>query len=36
MNLAWTVGIAYLLAYGFAVYDRIPINDWLVGHLVTL
>ena len=25
--------IAYLLAYGVAVYERIPISDWLTSHL---
>ncbi len=27
------IGTAYLLAYGFAVYDSIPIGDWLASHL---
>jgi len=28
--------LAYLLAFGLAVYDRVPITDWLVSHLVPL
>jgi hypothetical protein len=24
---------AYLLAFGFAVHDRIPISEWLASHL---
>jgi hypothetical protein len=31
--LAGIIGVAYLLAYGFAVYERIPISDWLTSHL---
>ncbi len=31
--LAGIVGIAYLLAFAFVVYDRIPISDWLANHL---
>jgi hypothetical protein len=27
------VGMAYLLAYGLAVYERVPISDWLTSHL---
>jgi|KBSMisStaDraftv2_1062788.scaffolds.fasta_scaffold5378315_2 hypothetical protein len=27
------LGMAYLLAYGFAVFERILISDWLVSHL---
>ena len=32
-TLAGIVGMAYLLAYGLAVYERIPITDWLTSHL---
>ncbi len=32
-TLAGIVGIAYLLAFALAVYDRIPISDWLANHL---
>ncbi len=32
-TLAGIVGIAYLLAFGLAVYDRIPISEWLASHL---
>ncbi len=32
-TLAPIVGIAYLLAYGLAVYERIPISDWLTSHM---
>jgi hypothetical protein len=32
-TLAGIVGMAYLLAYGLAVYERIPISDWLTSHL---
>jgi hypothetical protein len=28
--------IAFLLAFGFAVYDRVPISDWLANHLLPL
>ena len=28
--LAVVPGIVFLLAYGFAVYDRILISDWLM------
>jgi hypothetical protein len=28
--------IAYLLAFGLAVYDRVPISDWLASHLLPL
>jgi hypothetical protein len=28
--------LAYLLAFGLAVYDRVPITDWLVSHLLPL
>jgi hypothetical protein len=31
--LSGIVGIGYVLAYGLAVYDRIPISDWLTSHL---
>ena len=31
--LSGIVGIAYVLAYALAVYDRIPISDWLTNHL---
>ena len=31
--LAGIVGMAYLLAYGLAVYERIPISDWLTSQL---
>lgn len=24
---------AYLVIYGLAVYERIPISDWLTSHL---
>jgi len=34
--LSGIIGIAYLLAYGFAVYDRVPISDWLGSHLLPL
>jgi hypothetical protein len=27
------VAMVYLLAYGLAVYERIPISDWLTSHL---
>lgn len=27
-------GIAYLIAYEIAVYDRVPINEWLASHLL--
>ncbi len=27
-------GIAYLIAYGVAVYDRVPISEWLAAHLL--
>ena len=32
-TLAGIIGIGYLLAYGLAVYERIPISDWLTSHL---
>jgi len=32
--LSAILGIAYLLAYEFAVYDRVPISDWLRSHLL--
>ncbi len=32
-TLAGIIGIAYLLAFAFAVYDRLPISDWLASHL---
>ena len=32
-KVAGVIGIVYLLAYGLAVYDRIPIGDWLTNHL---
>ena len=32
-TLAGIVGMAYLLAYGLAVYERIPISDWLTSRL---
>jgi hypothetical protein len=32
-TLAGIVGIAYLLAFALAVYDRIPISDWLASYL---
>ncbi len=25
--------IAYLAVFAFAVYDRLPISDWLANHL---
>jgi hypothetical protein len=25
--------VTYLIAYGFAVYDRVPISEWLGHHL---
>ncbi len=28
--------IAFLLAFGFAVYDRVLISDWLANHLLPL
>ena len=28
--------IAYMLAFGFAVYDRVPISDWLANQLMPL
>jgi hypothetical protein len=31
--LSGIVGIGYVLARGLAVYDRIPISDWLTNHL---
>ncbi len=31
--LAGIVSIAYLLAFAFAVYDRIPISDGLANQL---
>ena len=31
--LSGIVGIAYVLARGLAVYDRIPISEWLTSHL---
>jgi hypothetical protein len=34
MNLlAGIIGGAYLLAYGLAIHERIPISDWLTSHL---
>jgi hypothetical protein len=37
MNLlSGILGASYLLAYGFAVYDRVPISDWLSSHLLPL
>jgi len=32
-TLSAIAAIAYLLAYGLAVYERIPISDWLTSHL---
>jgi hypothetical protein len=32
-TLSGMVSIGYVLAYGLAVYDRIPISDWLTNHL---
>ncbi len=32
-TLAGIIGIAYLLGFALAVYDRIPISDWLAIHL---
>ncbi len=32
-TLAGCAIIVYLAAFGFAVYDRIPISDWLANHL---
>jgi hypothetical protein len=32
-TLTGIIGVAYLLAYGVAVYERIPISDWLASHL---
>ncbi len=32
-TLAGIIGMAYLLAFGLAVYERIPISDWLTSHL---
>jgi hypothetical protein len=32
-TLAGIIGIAYLFAYALAVYERIPISDWLTSHL---
>jgi hypothetical protein len=29
----WSIALAYLVAYVIAVYDRIPISDWLTAHL---
>ncbi len=34
--LAGITVIAYLFAYGVAVYERIPISDWLANHLLPL
>jgi hypothetical protein len=34
--LAVIAVIAYLLALGFAVYDRVPISDWLASHSLPL
>jgi hypothetical protein len=31
--LSGIVGIGYVLAYGLAVYDHIPISEWLTSHL---
>ena len=25
--------VTYLSAFGFSVYDRVPISDWLTRHL---
>ena len=33
-TLAGIVGIAYLLAFALAGYDRIPISDWLASYFV--
>jgi hypothetical protein len=32
MNIL-TGGVAYLAIYGLAVYERIPISDWLMSHV---
>ena len=32
-TLSAIAAIAYLLAYGVAVYEGIPISDWLTSHL---
>jgi chromosome partitioning protein len=32
-TLSAIAAIAYLLAYGVAVYERIPLSDWLTSHL---
>ncbi len=34
--LAGIIVIAYLLAFGVAVYERIPISDWLASYLLPL
>jgi hypothetical protein len=31
--LSGVLGIAYLVAYGFAIYERIPVSDWLISQL---
>ncbi len=37
MNPLSGIGIiAFLLAFGFAVYDRVPISEWLASHLLPL
>jgi hypothetical protein len=34
--LSVIAAISYLLAYGVAIYDRIPISDWLASHLLPI
>ena len=34
--LAMIAVLAFLLAFGFAIYDRVPISDWLASHLLPL
>ena len=34
--LAGIAMIAFLLAFGLAVYDRVPISDWLANYLLPL
>jgi hypothetical protein len=32
-RVAGIIAIVYLFAFGLAVYDRIPIGDWLMSHV---
>jgi hypothetical protein len=37
MNLLSGIAIiGYMLAFGLAVYDRVPISDWLASYLLPL